>query len=205
MSSSAENRRPIKIAPRRPERLRPRRIRVLIAAALAIPLVLGGAFVVVDRLHSGPSDALAHPTNPLDDNQSRAQVVSPVKDIVALTRLQASSAGYMLMSCTNQNEPPYQGAIYLTFSLPADTQPDTYFGAITATLVGHGWTEGLQPNNHAYANTFVKDGVTVIIYRQDDDPGRGVLRVHGECRNTNDHRADTTAWTDVTDQFGPTR
>ena len=57
MSSSAENRRPIKIAPKRPERLRPKRIRVLIAAALAIPLVLGGAFLVVDRVHSRTSDA----------------------------------------------------------------------------------------------------------------------------------------------------
>ena len=205
MSSSAENRRPIKIAPKRPERLRPKWIRVLIAAALAIPLVLGGAFLVVDRVHSRTSDALAHPTNPLDDDQSKAQVVGAVKDVVALTRLRTSSAGYMLMSCTNQNEPPYQGAIYLTFSLPTDTQPHTYFGAIAATLVDHGWTEGLPPNNHAFANTFVKDAVTVIIYRQDDDPGRGVLRAHGECRNTNDHRADTTAWTDVTDQFGPAR
>jgi hypothetical protein len=177
---------------------------VLIAVALAVPLVLGGAYLLVDRLHSAPSDALAHPTHPLDDNQSKAQVVEPVKEIVALTRLQTSSAGYMLMSCTNQNDPPYQGAIYLTFSLPADTQPETYFGGIAATLVDHGWTEGLPPNNHAFANTFVKDAVTVIIYRQDDDPRRCVLRAHGECRNTNDHRADTTAWIDDTDEFART-
>jgi hypothetical protein len=205
MPSSAENRRPVRIAGKPPERLRSKRIRVLIAAALAIPLVLGGAYLVVDRLHSTPSDALDHPAHPLDDNQSKAQVVEPVKDIVALSRLQTSSAGYMLMSCTNQNEPPYQGAIYLTFTLPADIQPETYFGGIAAALVGHGWTEGLPPNNHAFADTFVKDGVTVIIYRQDDDPGRGVLRAHGECRNTNDHRADTTAWIDATDQFARPR
>ncbi|MBV8786925.1 MAG: hypothetical protein JOZ00_09575 [Mycobacterium sp.] len=203
MPSSAENRRPVRIAGKPPERLRSKRIRVLIAAALAIPLMLGGAYLAVDRLQS--SDALDHPAHPLDDNQSKGQVVDPVKDIVSLAQLQASSAGYMLMSCTNQNEPPYQGAIYLTFSLPTDTQPATYFGAIAATLVGHGWTEGLPPNNHAFANSFVRDGVTVIIYRQDDDPGRGVLRAHGECRNTNDHRADTTAWIDITDQFARAR
>ena len=203
MPSSAENRRPIRIAGKPPERLRSKRIRVLIAAALAIPLVLGGAYLLVDRLHS--SNALDNPAHPLDDDQSKAQVVNPVKDIVNVARLQTSSAGYMLMSCTNQTEPPYQGAIYLTFALPADTQPQTYFGAITATLAGHGWTEGLPPNNHAFAATFVKDGVTVIIYRQDDDPGRGVLRAHGECRNTNDHRADTTAWIDATDQFARPR
>jgi hypothetical protein len=203
MSSSAENRRPVRIPGKPPERLRSKRIRVLIAVALAIPLVLGGAYLVVDRLHS--SEARDHPAHPLDDSQSKAQVVDPVKDIVAMTRLQTSSAGYMLMSCTNQNEPPYQGAIYLTFSLPTDTQPATYFGAIEAALVGHGWTEGLPPNNHAFANTFVKAAVTVIIYRQDDDAGRGVLRAHGECRNTNDHRADTTAWIDITDQFAGAR
>lgn len=181
--------------------MRSRHIRALIAAPLTVSLVLGGAYLLVDRLHSPPSDALDHPTHPLDDNQSKAQVVEPVKQIVALTRLQTSSAGYMLMSCTNQNDPPYQGAIYLTFSLPAATEPDSYFGAIAATLADHGWTEGLPPNNHAFANTLTSNDVTVIIYRQDDDPGRGVLRAHGECRNTKDHRADRTAWIDVTDQF----
>lgn len=44
--------------------------------------------------------------------------------------------------------------------------------------------------------------MTVIIYRHDDDPGLGVLRLYGECRNMTDHRGDATAWIDVTDQFG---
>ena len=200
MSGIAENRRPREIGGNRGERLPPKGIRPLIAATLAVSLLLGGAFLVVDRFHSTPADVLDHPTDPISDDQSRAQVVEPAKQIVALTGLQTASAGYALMSCKDRDNPPYQGAIYLTFSLPATTRADTYLAGVGATLIGHGWTEGLPPNNHPFAKTLSKDAVTVIIYRQDDEPSLGVLRIYGQCRNMADHRHDTTAWVDITDQ-----
>jgi hypothetical protein len=179
-------------------------VRALTAAALAISLLLGGAFLLVDRLHSSPSDSLDHPVNPVTDDQSEAQVVESAKQIVTLTGLQTASAGYLLMSCKDRDDPPYQGVIYLTFALPPEARADTYFPSIAATLVTHGWTEGLPPNEHSFGKTLSKDGVTVIAYRHSDDPSVGVLRLYGQCRNMNDHRNDTTAWIDITGQFNGT-
>ncbi len=201
MSCTTDNRRPEPIGRKRGERLRSKQVRALTAAALTISLLLGGAVLLVDTLHSTPSDAIDHPANPVTDDQSEAQVLDSAKQIVTLTGLQTSSAGYTLMSCKNRDDPPYQGAIYLTFALPAAARPDTYFPTIGATLVAHGWTEGIPPNDHAFAKILSKDGLTVIVYSQSDEPSVGVARVYGQCRNISDHRKDTTAWIDITDQF----
>ncbi|BDB42497.1 putative lipoprotein LppJ [Mycobacterium kiyosense] len=182
--------------------LRTRQTRLLIAASLAISLVLGGAFLALDQLHSTPADAIHAPDHPATDQQSRDQAVDAAKNIVAVARLHPTSAGYLLMSCRDRDSAPYQGAVYLTFTLPADTRADTYLPGVAAQLTSDGWIEGLPPANHAFGRTLTKNTVTVIIYRHDDDPGLGVLRLYGECRNMTDHRGDATAWIDVTDQFG---
>ncbi len=191
----------MKAARKREEWLRSKQVRALIAAALAVSLLLGGAVVLVDRLHSTPADALDHPVNPVTDDQSETQVVDSAQQIVTLTGLRTASAGYSLMSCKDRDDPPYQGAIYLTFALPAAARADSYFPTIASTLVTHGWTEGLPPNDHPFAKTLSREGITVIAYRQTDDPSLGVLRVYGQCRNMNDHRRDATAWIDITGQF----
>ncbi|WP_193376393.1 hypothetical protein [Mycobacterium sp. UM_CSW] len=181
--------------------LRTTQVRALIAAALTASLLMSGTILLVDKLHTTPSDVLDHPANPVSDDQSQAQAVESARQIVTLTGLRTTSAGYTLMSCKNRDDPPYQGAIYLTFALPADTQAETYFPGLAATLVGHGWTEGLPPNDHVFARSLTKDAVTAIVYRQTEAPDVGVLRVYGQCRNMNNHRTDVTAWTDVTDRF----
>lgn len=181
-------------------RLRSPPARALIAAALAVSLLLAGAFLMSDRLHSSPSDDLDHPADPISDEQSRAQVVDPAQQIVSSNDIHPTSAGYMLMSCRDRKDPPYQGAIYLTFALPT-VPADAYFRSIAAALTARGWTEGLPPNEHVFGSTFTRNGVTMTIYRRDDDPGFGVLRLHGECRNITDHRADPTTWVDITDRF----
>lgn len=201
MSSTMHNRGPHHVVGKRGTSLRSKQIRALVAVALAIPLLLGAAFLMVNRLHSAPADALDHPASPMTDEQSRAQVVQSAQHIVITTGLQTSSAGYSLMSCKDRDDPPYQGSIFLTFSLPAAARADTYFSRIAATLADQGWIEGIAPNNHTFAKTLTKDAVTVIIYRHDDEPGLGVLRVYGQCRDTSDHRRDANTWTDVTDQF----
>ncbi len=187
------------------ESLRSTPSRLLIGAALAVPLVLGGAFLSVNRLHSTPSDVLDHPANPVTDEQSKDQVVGPARQIVSSTRLQTASAGYLLMSCKNREDPPYQGAIYLTFTLPAGQQPDTYFETLASALRTHGWAEGPPPNNHAFAKIFSHDAVTVIIYSDNDDPGVGVVRLYGQCRNMSDHRHDATGWVDITGEVAAPR
>lgn len=199
---TSENRRRIETGGKRGEWLRAPRVRALIAAALAVSLLLGGAFLVVSRLRPPVSDSLDHPANPATDAATATQVVEPAKEIVTLAGLHTASAGYLLMSCKNENDPPYQGAIYLTFRLPTGARADAYFKTLAATLLTHGWTEGTPPNEHAFGKRLSKDAVTAIIYPQSDDPSVGVLRAYGECRNVNDHRRDATGWIDITNQFG---
>jgi hypothetical protein len=177
--------------------------RLLIAAMLAVSLMLGGAFLAVDRLHSTPGDALNHPDQPATDEQSHAQAVGAARHLVSVAKLHPTTAGYLLMSCNDHDNPPYQGAIYLTFAVPAETRADAYLPAVTSALVADGWTEGLPPGGHAFGTTLSKDGITAIIYRHDKDENQGVLRLYGECRNMSDHRNDTTGWTDVTGLFNP--
>ena len=184
--------------------MRAPRVRALLAAAFVVSLLLGGAFLVVSALRPSPSEKLDHPASPVSDDATAAQVVESAKQIVSLAGWQTKSAGYLLMSCKNQNDPPYQGAIYLIFTLPAGTRRDTYFKTIAATLVTRGWAEGLPPNEHMFGMTVSKDAVTAIIYPHGDDPGLGVLRAYGECRDVNDHRKDASGWIDITNQFpGP--
>jgi hypothetical protein len=183
---------------KRGDGLRSKPFRALIGAALAVCLALGVIIVSVDRLHSTPSDILDHPASPVTDQQSKDQVVDPARRIVALTGLQTASAGYLLMSCKDRDDPPYQGALYVTFAVPPGERPDAYLETIASALRTHGWTEGTPPNDHALARIFKLDAVTVTVHRDDDDPAVGVLRLYGECRNSNDHRHDPTGWVDVT-------
>lgn len=176
-----------------------------VAAALVMCLLLGGAFLLVEKLHSSPGDIVDHPANALSDAAAEAQVVEAAKQIVAVAGLQTTAAGYLLMSCKSPDGPPYQGAIYLTFGLPAGAYGDGYFREIAAALAKQGWTQGLPPAEHVFGRTLSKDAVTAIIYRHSDDSRLGVLRLYGSCRNMNDHRTDTTAWIDITDEFELTR
>jgi hypothetical protein len=184
--------------------LRSPRVRALVAAALGISLLLSVAVLLVDRLHSSSGDAIEHPAKPVSDDQSKAQVVESAREVVRIAGLQTTSAGYLLMSCKNRDDPPYQGAIYLNFAVPAGARTESYFPTIATTLVSHGWTEGLPPNGKVFGRTLSKDAVTLMVYRQSDSPGVGVLRIYGECRNMNDHRTDRSGWVDIAgDLRGP--
>ncbi len=175
--------------------------RALLAAALTMSLLLATVFVLVGKLHLTPADALDHPAQPVSDDQSEDQVLEPARQIVTTARLQRPTAGFMLMSCKDVNDPPYQGAIYLNFAVPADVRTDTYFRGIADAMVGRGWREGAPPSRYTYGATLYRSEVTAIVYRDNDLPGIGVLRLYGQCRNMNNHRNDTTAWTDITDRL----
>jgi hypothetical protein len=181
--------------------LRARAARVLLAAALITSLVLGGSFLTVGRLHSSPTDAIERPGHTATDGQTKTEVVEQTKHIVAIARLRQATAGYLLMSCKDRDDPPYQGVVYLSFTLPADARADKYFQTITDAMVAGGWNVGLPANQHLYGKTLSKEGVIAILYRDSDYPNRGIGRLYGQCRNMNNHRGDTTAWVDITDQL----
>lgn len=179
---------------------RSRWTRPLIATALAVSLLFGGAFLWFGKI-TPPSDYLDHPANPVSDAQSQAEVLEPARQIVAVAGLRTTSAGYLMMSCKNRDEPPYQGAIYLTFALPTGSRAEDYLPTVKTALVAHGWTEGVRPEDQLLARSLTKDAVTAILYRDRDDTRLGVLRLYGQCRNINDHRKDSTAWRNITGEL----
>jgi hypothetical protein len=189
------------LSSRRGEWFRSPAARMLLAVALTTSLLLSGAFLAVDRLHSSPADSLEHPGRTATDGQTKTEVVEQAKHIVAIGRLQQPTAGYLLMSCKNRDDPPYQGAVYMNFTLPADAGADQYFRTIAAAMVARGWNEGLPPNQHLNGKTLSKDGVTAVLYQDNDYPNRGIARLYGQCRDMNNHRGDTTAWVDITGQL----
>ena len=164
-------------------------------------MVTGGAFLAIDRLHSSTADSVEHAGPAATDAQTQTEVVELASDIVAIAGLHQATAGYLLMSCKDRDDPPYLGAVYLNFLLPADISADEYFRTITASMVGHGWREGLPPNQHLLGRNLSKDGVNAILYPDRDSPRHGVARIYGQCRDMTNHRNDSTAWIDITDRL----
>src|ERR1700742_3426988 len=173
--------------------------RALTAVVLFTVVVVGVAFLVVNRLHSSAANAVENPGPAATDAQTQNEVVDQAKDIVAIAALQQPTAGYLLMSCKDHDNPPYQGAVYLDFQLPPDVGADQYFRTIAAAMVAHGWREGLPPNQHIFGRNLSKDGVNAILYPDRDSTTHGVGRIYGQCHDMNSHRA--AAWVDVTDRL----
>jgi len=173
----------------------------LLAAALTSTLVLGAGTLVVGRLHSSAASAGEHPSRTATDEQTKAEVVEQAKQIVAVAALQNATAGYLLMSCKDHESPPYQGAVFMDFALPADAHGNKYFQDIARAMTARGWREGLPPNQNVFGTTLSKDGVTASIYPDSNSPAHGIARIHGQCRDMNDHRHDSMAWVDITDQL----
>jgi len=173
--------------------------RALVAVVLFTVVVVGGVFLVVNRLYSSAAHAVEHPGPAATDAQTQSEVVDQAKDIVAIAALQQPTAGYLLMSCKDHDNPPYQGAVYLDFQLPPDVGADQYFRTIAAAMVAHGWREGLPPNQHMFGRNLSKDGVNAILYPDRDSTTHGVGRIYGQCHDMNSHRG--ADWVDVTDRL----
>jgi hypothetical protein len=175
--------------------------RLLLSATLLTALIVGAALLTINWLHSSATDAVEHPGPVATDEQTEAEVIEQAKDIVAVTGLAQPTANYALVSCKNRDDPPYQGAVYLDFVLPADIGADAYFRTVAAALVAHGWAEGPPPNQHFFGRNLSKDGVSALMYPESASSRHGVARIHGQCRDTSDHRNDSAAWADVTDRL----
>lgn len=134
---------------------------------------------------------------PQSDEQSLQQVLGPTRQIIAAGSLRHSDATYLLASCSTEDQPPYQGTVYVGFAVPDVIGTRTLFRQIARTMTAQGWRIGLPPGHHPDGWTLAKDGVTAIYYRDPEQDGRGVLRVYGECRDVTDHRLDGAGFMDV--------
>lgn len=169
------------------------RARGLLWAALVLSLVLGSALIVVDRLEA---DAVDRQLASISDDEAARQVVEAAKEVVAVAHLRDATGGYTFVSCTSENEPPYQAALYMSFSLP-HSDWDRYLGGIASTMIADGWFDAPAKAEH-FGRKLTRAGVTAVLQRNVDDPAFATMRLYGECRNTTDHRNDNPAWTEVT-------
>jgi len=174
---------------------------LLLAATFVMTITLGAGFIALHRFRDMRGAAVELPADPLSDQQSRLQVVDASTELVAAGRLKNPTASYLLMSCKNNDDPPYQGAIRLNFDIPGLKDTPKYFGDIATTITARGWVSQDLSGRGLGRPTFTKDGVTVIYYVGPDAHGRATMQIYGECRNITDHRGDTTGWTDITNQL----
>jgi hypothetical protein len=177
--------------------LRSPRSVVLLLAALATVLVAGAGFALLRDLRT---DAVSLQGAPMTDAQAAAQVLASARQIVGMAQLHDATGGYAFVSCKNENEPPYQAAIYMSFRLPQSNSVK-YLRDVAASMVAHGWTPAASMGEH-FGQKLTKDGVAVIFYRSVNDTNFATMRLYGECRNTADHRNDNPVWTEVTDKLG---
>src|SRR5882757_261150 len=177
--------------------LRSPRSVVLLLAALMTALALAAGFLSLRDLRA---DAVTLQGAPMTDAQAAGQALDSARQIVSVAQLQDATGGSAFMSCKNENEPPYQAAIYMSFRLPQSNSVK-YLRDVAASMVAHGWAPASSMGEH-FGQKLTRDGVTAIFFRSVNDTDFATMRLYGECRNTADHRNDNPAWTEVTDQLG---
>jgi hypothetical protein len=160
-------------------------------AALVLSLVLGVILVVVDRQEADAGEVGV----PLTDEQAVEQVVGSAREIVAAARLRDAAGGYSFVPCDTENRPPYQAALYMSFTLPQSDWA-RYLHEVASAMTTDGWTDAPTKAEH-FGRKLTRGGVTAVLQRNLDDPTNATMRLYGECRNTTDHRNDDPAWTEV--------
>jgi hypothetical protein len=170
---------------------------VLLLAALVTVLVVGAGST---WLRDQRADAVILQGAPMTDAQAAGQVLASARQIVHMARLQDATGGYAFVSCKNENDPPYQAAIYMSFRLPQSNSVK-YLRDVAASMAANGWAVAASMGEH-FGQKLTKDGVTAIFYRSVTDANFATMRLYGECRNTADHRNDNPVWTEVTEQLG---
>ena len=133
---------------------------LLLAATLLMCLTLATAFVVLHRQHAHHGAAVEPPAHPLNDDETMEQVVSAARQFVEAGRLETIHATYLLMSCRTEDEPPYQGTVYLDFALPPVATAPDYLSNLARTMAKRGWKPGPDPNQHPGGEIMVNNGVT---------------------------------------------
>lgn len=181
-----------------PATLRSRPAQLLMVGTLLVSLILGAVFITLHRTEDLRGAAVERPAHPLTDAQAKEQVVTTARQFVAAGRFKRATGSYILMACREDEDPIYQGSLYLNFDLPTIRETPAYFREIARNLAKSGWREGVPPGHHPGGKTLSRDGVAAVYYRHPDLPGRGVLQIYGECRDVADHRLDDTGFLDVT-------
>ena len=124
----------------------------------------------------------------LTDEQTRAQVVEPTRQIVHTADLHGFTASFRFESCNDQNEAPYRGVTEVSFTFPPDVDKQAYIDQIALAMVGVGWTEGPPPGKMPYGRVLHQGGLMAMLSPTPDHPRFGSITIYGDCRNLTDQR-----------------
>jgi hypothetical protein len=169
-----------------------------LAVIVVVVMLLGGCALMFPKPHSSGSNPFDDSAHPMTDDQTKAQVIEPAKQIVAAADLQGVTGAFSFASCNDQGDPPYQGTVTISFLLHGD--PDAYFQQVRAALLSHGWNEGAPPGQQYHGTTLNKNGVTANIGYFPSDHTYGQIILYGECRNTANHKGEGR-WINITSQL----
>jgi hypothetical protein len=143
--------------------------------------------------HDHPASSSAQPgpsVAPMSDEQSRAEVVDPARQIVTAANLEVTYATFAWESCNDQGDPPYHGVVDIAYVVPEGVDRQALSKQVAAAAAGlPGWAAGPPPDLHPYGDLAHK-GEVMVIAGVGNYPDRNQLQVVGNCRNTNDHRGD---------------
>jgi hypothetical protein len=182
---------------------RPHRLsrHALLAAIVAVAMLSGGCSLMPHKPQStSATNSVDDSAHPLTDDQAMAQVVEPAKQIVVAADLQSVSGGFSFSSCNDQGDPPYMGAVTISFLIHGDS--DAYFQQVRSAMKAHGWSDGAPPGQRYFGTTLNKDGVAANMGLLPSDHSYGQINLYGQCRNTTDHHHDgKTNATDITNQL----
>ncbi|MGV0837151.1 hypothetical protein [Mycolicibacterium thermoresistibile] len=151
-------------------------------------------------MFSNTSDQLDGPE--LSDEETRAQVVEPVKRIVRTAGLQDVTGSFRFDSCNDQTEPPFRGVAGVRFVFPPDVDPDAYIEELTRLMIADGWSPGPPPGLQPYGNVVHRGQMMAFVDPHPDMPGHGLIEVRGDCRNLTDQlKAEGTVPQSITEEL----
>ncbi|MCA2244762.1 hypothetical protein JF781_20595 [Mycobacterium sp. WUMAC-067] len=171
----------------------------LSASAMVFALLLGGCAQALHKPHAdGAPNPYEDSGHPMSDDQTKAQVIEPAKQIVAAANLDGVSGAFSFASCNDQGDTPYQGTVTLSFLIHGD--PDAYLQRVRAAMIAHGWNDGAPLAQHYHGASLNKDGVAASISYMPSDHSYGQIILDGQCRNIGNHKGEGK-WVNINDQL----
>ena len=143
------------------------------------------------------------PANPLTDEQTKAQVLDPAKQIATVANLPNVSGVFGWESCNDQGDPPSVAGWTCRLTSPpeptdrlfrTDRYDDDWPRLVGWSAAGQAAVRPGNPHGRRHGD-----------HRNERRDGKdGSVEVSGECRNTGDHRHDGSGTTSPTSCYTET-
>ena len=137
-----------------------------------------------------------------DDTQTRAQVMEPLKALVAALKLEPVAGTFAFESCDDNGDPPFRGGSGATFA-PVGGAADEQMKLLRDTMIAQGWSAGPGKGKLVYGTTLHKGEVFAVLEGPDDQsifPESVGITIYGTCDNHGDHTG-SPGDTDIVDEL----